>query len=139
MRTFNVIDADKKVVGEVRAKSYYEAFLETERKYGEKIATESRLEQRQETRPHETIVIAPKWETPDEFGLYEIFDDGSFQFLHDILFWALIPTNSKNEIHLCGVDESGLYGYDLEIEDRYDIGWSLDDVEYCMRYEQKGQ
>ena len=97
------------------------------------------LKQRQEPRPHETIVIAPKWETPDEFGLYEIFDDGSFQFLHDILFWALIPTNSKNEIHLCGVDESGLYGYDLEIEDRYDTGWSLDDVEYCMRYEQKGQ
>ena len=94
------------------------------------------LEQRQEAAQHETP--APKWETPDEFGLYEIFDDGSFQFLHDILFWALIPTNSKNEIHLCGVDESGLYGYDLEIEDRYDTGWSLDDVEYCMRYEQKG-
>jgi len=93
---------------------------------------------KKEAGQHETIVIAPKWETPDEFGLYEIFDDGSFQFLHDILFWALIPTNSKNEIHLCGVDESGLYGYDLEIEDRYDTGWSLDDVEYCMRYEQKG-
>ena len=81
---------------------------------------------------------APKWETPDDFGLYEMFDDGSFQFLHDILFWALIPSNSKNEIHLCGVDENGLYGYDLNIEDRYDTGRSLDDVEYCMRYEQRG-
>lgn len=94
------------------------------------------LEQRLENRQKETV--APKWETPDEFGLYKIFDDGSFEFLHDILFWALIPTNETNEIHLCGVDESGLFGYSLEIEDRYDTGWSLEDIQYCMRYEQKG-
>ena len=94
------------------------------------------LEQRLQTAQQEPPTL--KWETPDEFGLYEIFDDGSFQFLHDILFWALIPTSSKNEIHLCGVDESGLYGYDLNIEDRYDTGRSLEDVEYCMRYEQRG-
>ena len=55
-----MIDADNKIVGEVKAKSYSDAFLETERKYGEKIATESRLEQRQETRPHETIVMEPE-------------------------------------------------------------------------------
>ena len=96
----------------------------------------NQLTQKQEAGQQEPP--APKWETPDEFGLWEIFDDGSFQFLHDILFWALIPSNTKNEIHLCGVDETGLYGYDLNIEDRYDTGRSLDDVEYCMRYEQRG-
>lgn len=95
-------------------------------------------EQSLETRPNETFVIG-NWQMPDEFGLYKIFDDGSFEFLHDVLFWALIPTNTKNEIHLCGVDESGLYGYDTNIEDRYDTGWSLEDVKMCMRYDKKDQ
>jgi hypothetical protein len=83
------------------------------------------------------FVSVPKWETPKEFGLFEIFEDGSFHFLHDILFWALIPTNKCNEIHLCGIDESGLYGWSLEIDDRYDTGWSLDDITHCMRYERR--
>ena len=86
----------------------------------------------------------PKWETPDEFGLYEIFDDGSYEFLEGELFWGLVEVKNnktgkiKNEVYLCGINDNGLYAYDPENDVDYYPGRSLEDVEYCMRYEQKG-
>jgi hypothetical protein len=94
---------------------------------------------------HETMVIAPKWETPDEFGLYEIFDDGSYEFLEGELFWGLVEVKNnktgktKNEVYLCGINDSGLYAYDPENDVDYYPGWSLEDIQYCMCYEKKGQ
>lgn len=79
----------------------------------------------------------PTWQTPEDFGLYVMKDDGSFTFLRDVLFWAFIVTNSYNEIHLCGVDEDGLYGINIDTEGRYDTGRSIEDVSMCMRYYRK--
>jgi hypothetical protein len=105
----------------------------------------TQLEQSQEPRPNETLVIAPKWETPDEFGLYEIFDDGSYEFLEGELFWGLVEVKNnktgkiKNEVYLCGINDNGLYAYDPENDVDYYPGWCLEDIQYCMRYEKKGQ
>ena len=91
----------------------------------------------------DTIFSLPKWKTPEEFGLYEIFEDGSFKYLEGELFWGLVEViNNKkgivrNEIYLCGINEGGLYAYDVENDVDYYPGWSLEDINYCMRYEQK--
>lgn len=102
------------------------------------------LEQRQETASAvDTIVSLPMWETPEEFGIYKIFEDGSFEYVEGELFWGLIEVinNEKdiirNEIYLCGINEGGLYAYDVENDVDYYPGWSLEDIKLCMKYEQK--
>ena len=73
----------------------------------------------------------PKWQTPEEFGAYEVYADGSFDYL-DITFYALFVRYEIYEIYLCGIDEEGLHGIDVEEGTTYVIPYELNDIDYCM-------
>jgi len=93
----------------------------------------------------DALVIAQKWELPEDFRLYKFLKDGSYEYLEGAFFWGLVEVyNNKtdkvyNEIYLCGINEGGLYAHDLENDVDYDPGWDLKDIQFCMEYEQKVQ